>query len=56
MFVFFITGLTHGDKELRSIGIRTGIGHRKQEWLVVRLDKVLIFKLPAVDRFAASSL
>lgn len=51
-----ITNLTHGDKELGSIGIRTGIGHRKQERLVVHLIKVLIFKLLAVDRLAASSL
>jgi len=53
-------GRDSGDEKLGSVGVRSGIGHREQERLGVFLSiggvKILVLKLLAVDRLAASSI
>jgi len=43
-------------EELRAVGVRTGVGHGQQEWLVVGELEVLVRELFAVDRLAAGAL
>ena len=48
-------GLHSSDEELRSVGVLTGIGHRQITGSEMLQNKVLVRKLLAVDRPAASS-
>ena len=45
-----------GDKELRSIGICSGIGHREQSDFGVLQFEVFIVELLSVNRFAAGPI
>lgn len=42
-------GNNGGDEELGSVGVRSSVGHREQEWLVVPQLEVLVGKLVTVD-------
>ena len=54
-FIFSIAS-THGNEELRTIGVRSSVGHREQSTLSMLGLEVLIRKLLAVDRLAARAL
>jgi len=45
-----------GDEELRSIGVRTSIGHGEEEWAVVLQLEVLILELLTVNALSASTI
>lgn len=44
------------DKELRSVGVLTGVGHRQQVGLRVLDLEVLVFEFLAIDRLASSAV
>lgn len=48
--------LTHGNEELRPVGVGAGIGHGQQTGLVVLDVEVLVGELLAKDGLATSSL
>jgi hypothetical protein len=45
-----------GDKELRAIGVRAGVGHGQVAWSRVLNLEVFVGKFVAINRFAASSI
>jgi len=49
-------GLDSAQEELRSVGVRSGIGHGENTWSRVREGEVLISELGSVDGLAASSV
>jgi len=49
-------GRNSGDEELRTVGVRAGIGHRQETGLSVLELEILVFELVAVNAFTASSV
>ena len=47
---------TQCNKELRSIGVRTGVGHAQQSWFTVVQHKRLVIKLFAIDGKTATPI
>lgn len=44
------------DKELRTVGVGTGISHRQQAIFIVLLDEILVSKFRAIDTFASCAI
>ena len=49
------SGLGHGEEELRSVGVGSGVGHGQPALAVVLQLEVLVSKLLAVDGLAAGA-
>jgi len=45
-----------GHEELRSVGVRSSVGHRQKTRFLVSQSKVLVTKLLPIDRFPACSV
>ena len=48
-------GLDGAEEELRAVGVGASVGHREDAGASVLVDEVLVGKLGAVDRLAASA-
>ncbi len=50
------SGLGSADKELRSVGVGTGIGHGKDTFTSMLQGEVFVFKLGSIDGLATGTV